>query len=197
MNTTNKGDIFEEHVFHTLKEMLEKDELPVNGKYCKIYKKKGYFSSKRKSDIIFDISIECTLPGETSPTIYLVVECKDYSHAVPVNDLEEFHSKVLQVTGLNVKALFFTTNVLQIGALNYAVSSGIRVMRIRQEGKREVLSFRKEQNAVNKNSSDFVNATLALTSSVKSMISGPYVGMGPGKIYHNFLEILRDAMTNG
>src|ERR1043165_5928123 len=101
-----------------VKAMLVNEELPVNGKYCKIYRKKGYYSSMREKDIIVDISVECTLPGAPKPSLYLMIECKDLNHPVSVDNIEEFCNKTGQITGLNVKAVFITTNTLQSGALN-------------------------------------------------------------------------------
>jgi len=58
-----------------------------------------------------------------------IIECKDYSSAIPVDDLEEFHSKIQQIAGNNVKAIFATSAALQKSALNFAKSKKIGVIR--------------------------------------------------------------------
>ena len=160
-SSTSKGDRFEKVVFTMIQELLNKDQLPINSKHSKVFQKKGYYSEKRKANIIIDISVECTLPGEDKPTMYLLIECKDYNHPIPVDDVEEFYSKTQQIVGLNAKAIMVTSNLLQSGALNFAISSGIRVLKLDIDGKAEILSYRKERSKVNNNSQQFMNAFFA------------------------------------
>lgn len=49
---------------------------------------------------------------------------------VSVDDLEEFAKKAEQVTGLNVKCMFFATSSLEQGAFTFAINSNIAVARI-------------------------------------------------------------------
>ncbi|MBS1689561.1 MAG: restriction endonuclease [Bacteroidetes bacterium] len=196
ISTTAKGDNFEAKVFDILQTMLLNNELPVNSSHSRIFRKKKYYSSQRKSDIIVDISVECTLPGETEPSLYLMVECKDYKHPIPVNDIEEFYSKTRQITGLNVKAILFTTNILQEGALNFAITNKIRVMRIKPEGEPILLSFRKEGNTTKNVSKDFINAVLALTSETKSMLSSSFLGISFNGVFESIQAIIQDAILN-
>ena len=58
------------------------------------------------------------------------MECKNYSHPVPVDDVEEFVAKLDQVAGKNVKDALFSTANFQQGALSYAKSKGIALVRI-------------------------------------------------------------------
>ena len=71
--------------------------------YSKIFRKKGYFSKDREKDIIFDVSIEVTIPGQDCFSLLFLIECKNYSHSVPVDDVEEFFAKIQQVSGANAK----------------------------------------------------------------------------------------------
>ena len=57
-------------------------------------------------------------------------ECKDYTQAIPVNDIEEFKAKLDQIAGKNVKGVVATQGALQKGALTYAQSNGIGIVRI-------------------------------------------------------------------
>ncbi|MDR1149316.1 MAG: restriction endonuclease [Spirochaetaceae bacterium] len=129
MNTVKKGNDFEDKVFKYINTELLNDRLHVSRKRSKAYQKKDYFSKDRQATIITDISIETFLPDASDYSLLTVIECKDYNSAIPVNDIEEFHSKVQQIAGDNVKAIFVTNAVLQKSALNYAKSKGIAVIR--------------------------------------------------------------------
>ena len=130
MNTYQKGSQFEDRVFLALDRELRNERLGVLPNSCQIYKKKGYYSPDRGSNIIVDISIEVTLPDADHWSILWVCECKDYKGAIPVNDVEEFHTKIRQIAGDNVKGLFITSGSLQIGAYNFAKAKGIGVVRL-------------------------------------------------------------------
>ena len=129
MNTVKKGNDFEDFVFKHITTELSEDKLHILGKRSKAYQKKGYYSKDRQSEIIIDISIETFLPDASDYSLLTVIECKNYNSAVPVNDIEEFHSKVQQIAGDNVKAIFATSAALQKAALNYAKSKKIGVIR--------------------------------------------------------------------
>lgn len=129
MSSVKKGDKFENEVLSHLKKELEDDRLHVSGRRSKIFGKKGYYSRDREKNIITDISIETFLPDATDYSLLTVIECKDYEGTVPVDDIEEFHSKVQQIAGDNVKAIFATKSALQKGALTYAKSKKIGVIR--------------------------------------------------------------------
>lgn len=128
-NTTKIGDSFENKVYELFKEELSQDRLFVKGDSCNIYQKKGYYSRDRQSEIIFDISIEVFIPGETEYSFLIIIECKNYSHPVPVDDIEEFYSKLQQISGANVKGIVISPNSFQSGALNFSKSKGIGIAR--------------------------------------------------------------------
>ena len=130
MNTNKKGNNFEKRAFGALGRALEDGKLGIRPENAVIFRQKGYYSTKRGKDILFDISIEVTLEGAPSPSFYWLWECKDYSGSVPVGDLEEFANKVEQVTDLNVKAGFITNAPLQESAMSFARSTGIAVVQI-------------------------------------------------------------------
>jgi len=130
--TTNreKGASFEEKAFGLLQALVVSEQFGFLPDCAKIFTQKAYFSSDRGSDIVFDISIEVTLPGASEPSFLWLWECKNYAKPIPVDDVEEFNSKVLQVAGLNVKGGIISSGALQSGALNYAASRKIAVIRI-------------------------------------------------------------------
>lgn len=135
MNTTKKGDAFELQVFNMLSRELANGDLLYNPKHSKIFHKKQYFSEKRGRSIIFDICIETFLPERTECSIRTIIECKDLSRPVECAEVEEFYSKIKQVTDVDVKGLFVSSNSFQPAALNFAKNSGIALLRILPEGK--------------------------------------------------------------
>jgi len=130
MNTTLRGDEFEQRVFDALKEELQKERLCASPKHAKIFRKKAYHSRDRESEIITDISIEIFLPNRLEPTLVWIFECKDYTGAIPVDDVEEFHAKIQQICEDNTKGSIVTSGALQRAARSYAKAKGIGVIRL-------------------------------------------------------------------
>lgn len=129
MNTVIKGDSLEKQVFEVFERQIKDDSFYVKTDYCKIFQKKGYYSKDREKDIIFDVSIEVTLPGQSKYSLLILFECKNYNHSVPVDDLEEFFSKIQQISGANTKGIVVTTSSFQSGAVTFANSKGIGLLR--------------------------------------------------------------------
>jgi hypothetical protein len=138
MNSTARGDEFEDMVFTKLREALEKGELGLIPECCKMFRKKGYHSPDRGGPIEFDISIELFRPGAEKPSLLWLWECKDYSGTVPVGDVEEFWAKVQQVAGLNVKAGFAARGELSSGAMSIAHSRRMAVVQIQTRNVPEI-----------------------------------------------------------
>lgn len=195
MNTVRKGDAFEEKMFQYLKHLLESGKLPINKDCCRIFKQKSYYSKDRGGYIKVDISIECTFPRELKPSFYIFVECKDYSKRIPVDDIEEFFSKVQQIGGVNSKAFFFTTAKLQKAALNFAINKKIRVVKFNIPGKEEVLSFRKSRENFNKGTTDYVRAYIELTEP-SSLGNSFCVGLSEYKPYFDFEGFIFNELQN-
>lgn len=129
MNTVAKGSHFEDRVFNAIKRALFSKRLGLLPNSCKIFKKKKYYSKNRKADIELDISIEVFLPNAPNWSFLWAMECKDYKSALPVNDVEEFHAKIQQIAGDNVKATLILSGALQKSALEYCKSLGIGIVR--------------------------------------------------------------------
>lgn len=130
MNTVEKGDKFENEVFDYIKEHVMSGNSYLNPALCSFHKKKGYYSDKRKKDIIFDISIECCRKGSDKYSQLIIIECKDYSSKIPVDDIEEFESKLRQIAGVNIKGMFFSKSAFQGSALQVAKSIGMALVRV-------------------------------------------------------------------
>ena len=144
-NSTKKGIAFEDKVFKILESKLSKDELFVPGKRSIIHKHKKYYSKDRDDNIIVDISIETFLPDAQNYSFLTVFECKDYKNDVPINDLEEFSSKLSQIAAHNAKGVIVTSSHFSKTGLNYAKSKGIAVIRLIENDDFEHLVYRKER----------------------------------------------------
>ena len=111
MNTTAKGNEFENRVYDYLYSLLEINELPgVNQKYSKIFQHKKYKTdTSRKIDC--DITIENYNPLSEDDTwsSMIVVECKNYGEKVNIGDLDEFQTKLKNISGFSIKGIMVTT----------------------------------------------------------------------------------------
>ncbi|MBH8557024.1 ImmA/IrrE family metallo-endopeptidase [Hymenobacter negativus] len=139
MNTVSKGDAFEEKSHQLIESAIQKGELGILPSAAKLFKKKGYFSQKRGENIIFDLTIEVWLPNAETYAYLWIIECKSYSSRVPVNDVEEFESKIRQVAGLNVKGVLITDSTFQSGAFSVARANGMMLIETNAEGYNIVL----------------------------------------------------------
>lgn len=129
MNTTQKGDALEDQIYAYFADQIKEGAFPWNNKYCKIYRKKGYYSRDRERDIVIDVSIEFYLPGATEYSFVWLIECKNYSTLIPVDDVEEFYTKVQQIAPANGKAIMASVSAFQIGGLNFARNKKMGLLR--------------------------------------------------------------------
>jgi len=130
MNTVKKGDKLEIQIFDLFNSQINDDEFPFFKKEaCKIFTKKGYYSKDREKDIVFDVSIEVYLPEQENYSFLFLIECKNYNHKVPVDDVEEFFAKTQQISGANIKAILASTNSFQASTLKFSKSKGIGLLR--------------------------------------------------------------------
>ena len=130
MNSTLRGADFEKRVFSFFEAEVKANRLFFNSEYCAIFRQKPYYSRDRQSLIVFDVAIEASLPGAQTPSMLCLIECKDYSHPVRVDEVEEFFTKVQQVASAKSKAIIVTSSSFQSGALEFARSKGIGLLRM-------------------------------------------------------------------
>ena len=130
MSSTAKGNAFEDRVFEAIKYELKNNRLGLSPALALPFKKKGYYSRDRDSEIIIDVSVEVWLPSADKWSILWVCECKDYTGAIPVDDVEEFKAKLDQIAGVNKKGVMAVSGALQQSALKYARSNGIGIVRL-------------------------------------------------------------------
>ncbi|WP_163934886.1 ImmA/IrrE family metallo-endopeptidase [Paraferrimonas sp. SM1919] len=137
MNTVDKGDKLEKTIFDLFSNDIENDLFWARKECCRIFAKKGYYSKDREKDIVFDVSIEIYLPGQKHYSVLVLIECKNYNHRVPVDDVEEFYAKTQQISGANIKGILASTNSYQDGAFKFSRSKGIGLLRYFSPDKRE------------------------------------------------------------
>lgn len=134
LSSTKKGNALEQRVRDLLQTEIDADRFWAKKSNCKVFWKKGYHSKDRGGDIVFDVSIEVYLPGAKEYSTLVLVECKNYAHSVPVDDVEEFFTKVQQVAAANAKAVVASTASFQSGSRAFAKSKGIGLMRCFEPG---------------------------------------------------------------
>ena len=196
MSTVAKGDAFENRVFAAITDELNGDRLGLSPKAASAFQKKGYYSRDRDSDIIVDISIEIWLPNADRWSILWVCECKDYSGAIPVDDVEEFKAKLDQIAGANKKGIMAVTGALQQGALKYARANGIGIVRLLPNDQMEHLLYlmtsatMEESNRLN--GSEFYRA-LTIPGFVGKNSS--FYAEGQGYIFGSWRPMLREMLS--
>jgi len=151
MDTTKKGDELENKVYELFRDEILNDRFWAKKECCKIYQKKGYFSKDREKDIIFDIAIEIFLPGESSYSSLVLIECKHYTDKVPVGDVESFLMKAHQVSGGNIKAIVVSNNAFQEGAFTFSKSKGIGLLRYYDRSNLEWVLHRSPSSIISSN----------------------------------------------
>lgn len=130
------GKPFENEVFTLIKHLVKKNQFLIGEPNLKVLKRPKYYSKDREASIECDISIEKYFADynrakDLRPSIIVVIECKDYSGAIPVDDVEEFHAKLQQIGADNTKGIIITRNgYFQKSALTYGESKGIALARI-------------------------------------------------------------------
>ena len=139
MNTVLKGNQFEEKAFKLIIDKVNNGNIPILPQCCKFQRKPKYYSKNREANIEFDISIEITPKGATNYQLLYLIECKDYSSKVSVDNIEEFTSKISQVAGENVKGVFIFTSELQSGAYTFAKNKGLMLIKVLKDDRTDIL----------------------------------------------------------
>ena len=129
----HKGTSYENAAANLAEAELNNGNLGIDPSCAIVRRKPKYYSRDRKSEITFDVSIELCrkMTPASSPNPYLIWiwECKNYRHQVPVDDVEEFHSKLNQVGAVRTKGTMITPIGFDNGVLEFARSKGIGLWR--------------------------------------------------------------------
>lgn len=183
--SVQKGDELEIKTFELLKEMLSNNEFYVSGKNSKIFRKKGYYSVKRNANIVFDVTIETFIPGAKEYSFLTIIECKNLKKNVSPDDVEEFSSKISQVGEHNTKGIIITTSHFQTGALAFAKSQAIGIIRLTTDNKFDWINYRKNNVAVVLDSNHLLEQ---FTSDKKG--KEKFIGVINDKAVSNFADLL-------
>ena len=135
MNTTKKGYDFELKVLRSVQNELNSGYLMLVPEQCNVFHRKGYYSKERDTNIVFDISIEVMRPDAETWTFLWLWECKDLSRPVTVPDIEGLYTKIGQVAPRNSKGCVVASGAFTVGAVKYARSNGISLIRLVEERK--------------------------------------------------------------
>ncbi|MEE8470575.1 MAG: restriction endonuclease, partial [Dehalococcoidia bacterium] len=131
----SKGTAYEQYVLNIVQGELSRGDLGIIPNLACVRHKPKYFSRDRAKDITFDISVEVFRKDAVEPYWIIILECKDYSHKVPVEDVEEFHAKLSQVGADRTKGKMVTPVGFGRGAVEFARSKGIGLCRSIPPGK--------------------------------------------------------------
>jgi Zn-dependent peptidase ImmA (M78 family) len=197
MDTKKKGDIFENFVFDYFSALIQKGYMGLNPSHTKIYKQKKYYSKDREDYITFDVAIEVFLFDQKEPYLVILIECKNYEKNVPVDDIEEFSTKVSQVGKHYTKAICITKNGFQKGALNVAKNRKIGLWRITANDNHEII-FNRTIDRIKNNDEIISNA---LTSENFQDISATNIFIQtplrftsiPKDLIYDFLSLQKDV----
>lgn len=143
-SSTAKGTKLENQVFDLVSKLLQNDSFIVPKKTSKVFKRKGYYSQKREKEIIFDVTIETTLPKAEKYSILTIIECKNLNRKVTVDDIEEFGSKINQIGEHNTKGIVVTIHSFQESALKIAQKEGIALVKLNSDNQIQWINYRRE-----------------------------------------------------
>lgn len=173
INTYLIGDVLEAKSFELFSQMLKDERFYVPGKISKIFRKQKYYSKDREANIIFDMSIETTLPGGIAFSLLTLFECKNYGDSVQVGDVETFSDRVRQVGGH--KGIMITASPFQKSALQIAKSRKIGVVRINSSNEIEWINHRLDEKDLTGKIEDLDEA-LSSDKSLESAVLGSIDG---------------------
>lgn len=128
LNTTQMGNEFEDIVAGVFNKLMLEGALGVDPQCAKVISKPKYYSRDREADITFDLAIEIWPNGAKRCALLYLIECKNYSSTVPVNDVEEFYGKILQVSDVAVKGVLVTNKGFQQSAYKVAKAKGMMLV---------------------------------------------------------------------
>ncbi len=127
-----RGASYEQAVYEFVASELAGGGLPFDAPQSTLTLHPKYYSNDRKSDIVFDVALEVRRYRESSPFFIWIFECKEGSRKVPVDDVEEFHAKMQQISAH--KGTIFSPAGFARGVLAYAESKRIGLIRFLPPG---------------------------------------------------------------
>ena len=145
--------------------------------------------TKRKIKV--DVSFSLKLAGGAN--ILVLIECKCYSHKVPVDDVEEFHSKLDDIGAQ--KGIMITTKGYQGGTIKAALGRRIALAMLSDDPERGEISY--VVNYAGLSPEKFDPGGEFFSGNVKGLISD----FEPGLRFRGFPQLMGmlivDAQANG
>ena len=133
-------------IFHItlLKRALKMENWVFLKVLLKFIKKKGYYSKDREKEIIFDLSIEIWPKNADKYTLLYLIECKSSikNNKVPVDDVEEFFTKINQVAGSGVKGIMICNTTFQSGGITFAKNKNLMLIEVDKDNNHSIKLFR-------------------------------------------------------
>lgn len=144
----NKGHVYEHFAYEYFNSLIKQGYFHFPVTQCRLTKQKPFYSKDREKNIYFDLVLEIFLPNQSDPFLIFVIECKNYNHKVPVDDIEEFASKVDQIRYQKISPICITTVGFQSGGLTFAKNRGITLWRVVQTtSEPEIILNRQKQRS--------------------------------------------------
>jgi hypothetical protein len=131
------GTPFENEVRKKIEDEIKKGRHGIDPKFVRLHQKKPY-PSMRRDDIITDVSVELWRLKAADYWFLWIIECKDLGGPVPVDDVEEFHSKMQQINAH--KGTIASRHGFQKGCVQFAESAKIGLFRLDASGSTLVLN---------------------------------------------------------
>lgn len=145
---THKGPEYENFALNYFTTLIEQRYFGFPPEQCQLTPQKPFYSKDREKNIFFDLVLEIFLPKQIDPFLIFVIECKNYNHKVPVDDIEEFASKIDQIRFQKISPICITTVGFQSGGLTFAKNRGITLWKVIQtstNGEPEIILNRQKQ----------------------------------------------------
>lgn len=196
MDTIKVGDKFETECFSLIEKAISRGDLGITEANARVFQKKGYYSKEREKDIIFDLAIEIWPKTAERFIILFLIECKSYSSKnIPIDDIEEFHRKIQQVSGVNVKGIMISNSSFQEGVLTYARNNDFMLIEAQRHDDFNIILHKASRK---NNSQDSIS--LGINSKVATFLKktlGPQKVSGLQKLSASQIEKLAEDILRG
>lgn len=141
MNTTAKGDAYENKVFKLVKKLIDDGTL-ATGKHYSVHQKQSYPIDFGTDSFIADISIETRNPHFNNEISNLIIfECKDLKRKLDKSDFEEWRGR-LKNSPCNTKLYFVTRTGFTQPVIDKAMQQGIGLIVWSGEGEEKWIATR-------------------------------------------------------
>jgi Zn-dependent peptidase ImmA (M78 family) len=144
-----KGTEYENLAYEYFSKLIKEKYFGFSEEQCKLTKQKPFYSKDREKNIFFDLVFETFLPHQQDPFTIHIIECKNYTNKVKIDDIEEFASKIDQIRSLKIHPIFITTIGFQEGCLNFAKNRGITLWRVISTQSHEIILNRQKKRIKN------------------------------------------------